>query len=69
MTCYPDKVTQKINEVFMSGRSMIRQNDKEIHADKIKMIIEPKNFEAVGNVKTIIKNLGDSKNGKDGGFL
>lgn len=69
MTCYPDRVTQKINEVFMSGRSMIRQNDKEIHADKIKMIIEPKNFEAVGNVKTIIKNLGDSKNGKDGGFL
>lgn len=69
MTCYPDKITQKINEVFMTGRSMIQQNDKEIHADKIKIIIDPKNFEAVGNVKTIIKDLGNQDNGKDGGFL
>lgn len=69
MTCYPDKITKKINEVFMTGRSMIQQNDKEIHADKIKIIIDPKNFEAVGNVKTIIKDLGNQDNGKDGGFL
>lgn len=69
MTCYPDKITKKINEVFMSGRSMIQQNDKEIHADKIKIIVDPKNFEAVGNVKTIIKDLGNQDNGKDGGFL
>ena len=69
MTCYPDKITKKINEVFMTGRSMIQQNDKEIHADKIKIIIDPKNFEAVGNVKTIIKDLGNQENGKDGGFL
>ena len=69
MTCYPDKITKKINEVFMTGRSMIQQNDKEIHADKIKIIVDPKNFEAVGNVKTIIKNLGNQDNGKDGGFL
>ena len=69
MTCYPDKITKKINEVFMTGRSMIQQNDKEIHADKIKIIVDPKNFEAVGNVKTIIKDLGNQENGKDGGFL
>lgn len=70
MTCYPDKVTKKINEVFMSGRSMISQNEKEIHADKIKIIIDPKNFEAEGNVKTIIKDLGNSSNNsKDGGFI
>ncbi len=69
MTCYPDKITKKINEVFMTGRSMIQQNDKEIHADKIKIIVDPKNFEAVGNVKTIIKDLGNQDNGKDGGFL
>ncbi len=69
MTCYPDKFTKKINEVFMTGRSMIQQNDKEIHADKIKIIVDPKNFEAVGNVKTIIKDLGNQDNGKDGGFL
>ena len=48
---------------------MIRQNEKEIHADKIKIIVEPKNFEAVGNVRTIIKDIGSSKNGKDGGLL
>ena len=69
MTCYPDKVTKKINEVFMTGRSMIRQNEKEIHADKIKIIVDPKNFEAVGNVKTIIKDVGNSSDDKDGGFL
>lgn len=69
MTCYPDKITKKINEVFMTGRSMIQQNDKEIHADKIKIIVDPKNFEAVGNVKTIIKDLGNQDNGKDGGIL
>ena len=69
MTCYPDKITKKINEVYMSGRSMIRQNEKEIHADKIKIIVNPKNFEAVGNVRTIIKDIGSSKNGKDGGLL
>ncbi len=69
MTCYPDKVTKKINEVFMTGRSMIRQNEKEIHADKIKIIVNPKNFEAVGNVKTIIKDVGNSSDDKDGGFL
>lgn len=69
ITCYPDKITKKINEVFMTGRSMIQQNDKEIHADKIKIIVDPKNFEAVGNVKTIIKDLGNQENGKDGGFL
>ena len=69
MTCYPDKITKKINEVFMTGRSMIQQNDKEIPADKIKIIVDPKNFEAVGNVKTIIKDLGNQDNGKDGGFL
>lgn len=72
MTCYPDKVTKKINEVYMTGRSMIRQDYKEIHADKIKIIVDPKNFEAVGNVKTIIKDIDSNTkdtDGKDGGFL
>lgn len=69
MTCYPDKVTNKINEVFMTGRSMIRQNNKEIHADKIKMLINPKDFEAVGNVKTIIRNLSNDSGNSDGGLL
>lgn len=74
VTCYPDKQTKKINEIFMIGRSMIRQNEKEIHADKIKMIVTPKNFVAVGNVRTIIRDLGSgtkskSKGKSDGGLL
>ena len=69
MTCYPDKVTQKINEVYMSGRSMISQESKEVYADKIKIIIKPKNFEAVGNVRTIIKNLSDTAKDEDGGLF
>lgn len=70
MVCYPDKVTKKINEVYMHGRSMIRQNEKEVHADKIKILIEPKNFEAIGNVRTIFKNIDSNQNkDKNGGLL
>lgn len=60
VVAYPDKVTNKINEVFLMGRSTIRQNEKEISADKIKIIIEPKNFMAEGNVRTIIHQAGVS---------
>ena len=66
VVAYPDKVTKKINEVFLMGRSMIRQNEKEISADKIKIIIEPKNFMAEGNVRTIIHQAGVST--KKAGF-
>ena len=58
VVCYPDKVTNKPNEVFMIGRSTIKE--KEITADKIKVIIEPKNFMAEGNVRTIIHQAGVS---------
>ncbi len=60
VVCYPDKVTNKPNEVFMIGRSTIKENEKEITADKIKVIIEPKNFMAEGNVRTIIHQAGVS---------
>ncbi len=66
VVAYPDKVTKKINEVFLLGRSMIKQNEKEISADKIKIIIEPKNFMAEGNVRTIIHQAGVST--KKAGF-
>lgn len=58
VVCYPDKVTNKPNEVFMIGRSTIQENEKEITADKIKVIIEPKKFTAEGNVKTVIHQAG-----------
>ena len=60
VVCYLDKVTNKPNEVFMIGRSTIKENEKEITADKIKVIIEPKNFMAEGNVRTIIHQAGVS---------
>ena len=42
------------------GRSTIKQNEKEISADKIKIIIDPKNFMAEGNVRTVIHQAGVS---------
>ena len=44
----------------MIGRSTIKENEKDITADKIKVILEPKNFQAEGNVKTIIHQAGVS---------
>lgn len=63
VVCYPDKVTNKPQEVFMIGRSTIKENEKDITADKIKVIIEPKNFTAEGNVRTVIHQAGVSAQG------
>ena len=60
VVCYPDKVTNKPQEVFMIGRSTIKENEKDITADKIKVIINPKNFTAEGNVRTVIHQAGVS---------
>lgn len=59
-TVYPDKKTNKPNEIVFLGRSVIVEQMRSIEADRIKMYIEPKNFFAEGNVKTVIKNLKDS---------
>ena len=61
---YPDAKTGKPNEMVLVGRSMITQGERDIHADSIKLTMNPKNFEAVGNVRTVIRNvnsLDDSK--------
>lgn len=47
----------KPNEVYFVGRSKIVQQDKDIIADKIRMTLEPKDFQAEGNVRTIIHNI------------
>ena len=44
----------------MIGRSTIKENEKDITADKIKVILEPKNFTAEGNVRTVIHQAGVS---------
>ncbi len=62
---YPDKVTKKPNEVYFVGRSSITQGSRTIYADKIRMIINPKDFHAEGNTRTVIKNIGDSGDDDD----
>lgn len=65
-TVYPSKETNKPNEIVFIGRSVITEQMRSIEADRIKMFINPKNFFAEGNVKTVIRNIQNNK--KDGGF-
>ena len=58
VTLYPNPKTQKPNEVYFVGRSSITQGARTIYADRIKMIMKPKSFDAQGNTRTIIKNIG-----------
>lgn len=57
MTVYPDKTTNKFNEIYFNGRSLINDGDKTIYADKIKMLLKPKDFFAEGNTRTVIRNI------------
>ncbi len=64
VSVFPDASTGKPNEVYFVGRSKIVQQDKDIIADKIKMTMDPKDFVAEGNVRTIIHNI-DTKDEED----
>lgn len=68
VTFYPDKNTGKPNEIYFIGRSSITEDVKTIFADKIKIILKPKNFYAEGNTKTIIRDVGNAKNKDDSLF-
>lgn len=48
----------KPNEAYFIGRSSITQGVRTIYADKIKMVMKPKSFDAQGNTRTVIKNIG-----------
>lgn len=61
VTFYPDQKTKKPNEIYFTGRSNITQDVKTIYADKIKIILKPKNFYAEGNTKTVIKDIGKTQ--------
>ena len=65
ITFYPDSKTNKPNEIYFTGRSSITQGVRTIYADKIKMTLEPKDFQATGNTRTVIKNIGS---GEDSGM-
>ena len=60
MVVYPDKTTNKFNEIYFNGRSLINDNDKTIYADKIRMMLNPKDFHAEGNTRTVIRNVSSS---------
>ena len=57
VSVFPDVNTGKPNEVYFVGRSKIVQQDKDIIADKIRLTLDPKDFQAEGNVRTIIHNI------------
>lgn len=57
VTFYPNKATNKPNEIYFIGRSSITQDIKTIFADKIKIVLKPKNFYAEGNTKAVIKDV------------
>lgn len=57
VTFFPDKKTNKPNEIYFTGRSSITQDVKTIYADKIKLVLKPKNFYAEGNTKTVIRDV------------
>ena len=57
VSVFPDVETGKLNEVYFVGRSKVVQADKDIIADKIRITLDPKDFEADGNVRTIIHNI------------
>lgn len=59
---FPDKSTNKLNEVVFTGRSKIEQQGRTIEADRIKMTLNPKDFAAEGNVTTIIPNVQGMEN-------
>lgn len=58
VTLYPGAGTTKPNEAYFTGRSSITQGVRTIYADKIKMTMKPKSFDAQGNTRTVIKNIG-----------
>ena len=60
VSVFPDEKTNKPNEIYFVGRSKIIQQEK----DKIKMTMDPKDFKAEGNVRTIIHNI-DTKDEED----
>ena len=64
ITIYPNK-EGKPNDVYFVGRSSITQGVRTIYADRIKMTMNPKDFHADGNTRTVIKNIGSGDNGEN----
>lgn len=59
VTLYPTEPEGKPNEAYFTGRSSITQGVRTIFADRIKMSMKPKSFDAQGNTRTVIRNIGN----------
>lgn len=68
VTFFPDAKTKKPNEIYFTGRSSITQDVKTIYANKIKIVLKPKNFFAEGNTKTVIRDVGKVQDKEDSLF-
>lgn len=66
VTVYPNTTTGKPNDIYFSGRSSITQGVRTIYADKIKMTLEPKDFHAEGNTRSVIRNIGNGQSEENG---
>ena len=56
---YADKTTKKLNEAVFVGLSKIETKGRTIEADRITITMNPKDFKAEGNVKSVIPNVGN----------
>ncbi len=54
---YADKATKKLNEAVFLGRSKIETKGRTVEADRITITMNPKDFKAEGNVKSVIPNI------------
>ncbi len=59
-TVYPNK-ENKLNRVVFMGRSKITNKGYSIEANKIEMTMDPKDFKAEGEVKTLLQDVGSNK--------
>lgn len=57
---FADKKTKKLNEAVFVGRSKIETKGRTIEADRITITMNPKDFKAEGNVKSVIPNIGNN---------
>ena len=56
-----DKTTKKLNEAIFVGRAKIETKGRTIEADRITITMNPKDFKAEGNVKSVLPNIGTMK--------
>jgi len=62
-TLFKEGTSTKPNKIIFLGRSRIRENSREVEANKIQITLNPKDFTAEGNVKTKFTQIQSYKKG------